>query len=154
MNEIGPFISDLQDNKELILNFSFPNLLLVSYEYFNVISHLYGPVNHSLGNGMFYMQTLFGISSGDGSKKAFVSFLLFQHNCFCFRFTESKSCVSYFIPLHSIETLWSRSMQPLLRSVDTVTDAPPCRAMCQQLYLRQFHLEHRCQVWEMGQKSD
>ncbi len=44
-------------------------------------------------------------------------------------------------------------MQPLLRSVDTVKDAPPCRAMCQQLYLRQFHLQHRCHV-EMGQKSD
>lgn len=79
-----------------------------------------------------------------GQKGIFFSLLLFQHNCFCFQFIEQKLCVSYFIPLHSTEPLWSLCMLPLSRSVDTVTDAPPCRAMCQQLYPRQLHLEHRC----------
>lgn len=79
-----------------------------------------------------------------GQKGIFFSLLPFQHNCFCFQFIEQKLCVSYFIPLHSTEPLWSLCMLPLSRSVDTVTDAPPCRAMCQQLYPRQLHLEHRC----------
>lgn len=43
-------------------------------------------------NGMFCMQALFSVSSGDGSKTHFFFFslLLFQHNCFCFQFTEQK----------------------------------------------------------------
>lgn len=68
--------------------------------------------------------------------------------------TEQKRCATYFIPLHSIEPLWSLSMLPLSSSVDIVTDAPPCRAMCQQLYLRQLHLEHRCHGCNIKKMTD